>query len=82
MAVKKRKLGKIVGKYEFFDIRVVEKYEGHGVKKKLTGSSLGVYHAKTLLKDGFKNTQEALQFAIAITPTYEKKGRKYKETKN
>lgn len=62
MAVKKRNFGKVLKNVLGYDIRSVEKYEGAGTKRRVSGSSLGVFAGKRMIKDGFKNKEEAISY--------------------
>lgn len=84
MAVNKRDDSKIVARYvegTYFDVKQVLKKEGYGKKRRVISSSFGVFHTKHSLKQGFKTVDDAIAFAVAIFPTYNKKRRKFIEPK-
>jgi len=84
MAVKKREESKVVARYvegTYFDVKQVLKKEGYGKARSVKNSSFGVFHTKHSLKQGFKSIDDAIAFAVAIFPTYNKKRRSFREPK-
>ena len=80
MAVRKREAAKVVEKNTggtFLSVKQVPKTEGHGNKKRTSGSTYGLFSGKHNVKDGFKNTEEAREFAIANVSKYNRKTKKF-----
>lgn len=84
MSVKGNDESKIVARYvdgTYFDVKQISRKDGYGKERRTKSSSYGVFHAKHSLKQGFKNVDDAIAFAVAIFPTYNKKRRTFSNPK-
>ena len=63
MGVKKVDRGKVLARIGHYHIRQILEKDRTG---KVTGTNICIFHAKTKIKEGFKNTQQALEYASAL----------------
>lgn len=72
MGVRKKDLGKVLGMVDFLTIRQIPKYKTVGTKRVVETSTIAICHAKKIIKDGFKNFDNAYEFASENISKYSK----------
>jgi hypothetical protein len=60
--IKKQKRAKVLKTIDFFQIKQIPVWEMNGTKKRMKSSTIAIFHGKKQLKDGFKNTETAIDF--------------------
>lgn len=81
MAVNNNDESKVVAKnvnLTNLDVKIIHKHEGLGKKRRIIGSSYGIFSGKKSVKGGFKNSESAITFIIENIGKYNKKLRTFK----
>ena len=79
MAVKKTEKGKVLCDYGIFKIRQIPTWKDAGNGKKImTSSTIGIFHSKHKVKDGFKNKEAAMLFIDEKQGSYNKATHKFR----
>jgi hypothetical protein len=63
------KRGGYICKHKYYDIYQKYSYQGEGKKRRVTSHSLDIYHAKSLVKGGFKTKQQAFDYIESLNVT-------------
>lgn len=62
MANKKTEFGKVLKNVQGYDLRVIPEFSGRGKERKQTGSTIGVFKGKKVVKTDFKNQKSAVEY--------------------
>lgn len=66
MAIKKHNRGKVIGNLGHFTICRMPEFVGIGKDRKEKTSTIGIFKGNVLIEKGFKNCQEALEYASEL----------------